>query len=115
MQKALFFAVALFDCSCRNTELLIQSLRTDWSSLKRDENSTGQGSNSKVHIKFVKCHSGADEWWRAPVVDNERKRQFEFENPQNLVIDQLALQESSLCIRANVKQIIFNTISSDNL
>ena len=48
-------------------------------------------------------------------MDNERKRQFEFENPQNLVIDQLALQELSLCVRANVKQINFNTISSDNL
>ena len=96
MQKALFFTVALFDCSFRNTELLIQSLRMHQSSLKRDENGTGQGSNSKAHIEFLECHSVADEWWRAPVVDNERNRLLEFENPQNLVIDQLALQELSL-------------------
>ena len=45
MQKASFYAAVLFDCSFRDTELLIQSLRVDRSSLKRD---TGQGSNSKV-------------------------------------------------------------------
>ena len=96
MQKALFFAVALFDCSVRNIELLIQSLHVDWSLFKRYENSTCQGSNSKAHIKFLKCHGGADEWWRGPEMDNERNRLLEFENPQNLVIDQLALQELSL-------------------
>ena len=87
MQKPLFFAVVLFDCSFRNTELLIQSLCMDRSLLKQDKNSTGQGSNLKAHIKFLKCHGGADKWWQGPEVDNERNRLFEFENPQNLVID----------------------------
>ena len=43
----------------------------DQSSLKRD---TGQGSTSKAHIEFLECHGGADEWWQAPVVGNERDR-----------------------------------------
>ena len=71
MQKASFFVAALFDSLFRDTELLIQSLRVDQSSLKRD---TGQGSNSKANIEFLECHGGVDEWWQAPAVGNERDR-----------------------------------------
>ena len=52
MQKASFFTAVLLDCSFRHTKLLIQSLHVDWSSLKQDENSTGQDSNLKAHTDF---------------------------------------------------------------
>ena len=50
MKKASFFVAVLFDCSFRDTELLIQSLRVDRSSLKQD---TGQGSNFKFQATEI--------------------------------------------------------------
>ena len=54
MQKALFFTAALIVWFFVPTYrfAIIQSLHIDQSSLKWDENSTGQGSNSKAHINF---------------------------------------------------------------
>jgi len=42
--------------------------------MKQDENSTGQGSNSKAHIKFFAWHSGTDEWSWTPMEDDKCDR-----------------------------------------